>query len=78
MEFKCKTWQSSWSYDSQQYIYLPNGMTNTDSTTMDIDFVNVQTQDQIIGQNDHTERLVNLPHVDVFLLNTSVRQYLSW
>lgn len=48
--------------------FLPDGMSQGHSPTMDVDLCRVKVQHLDIGQHDHTEGLIDLPHMDIFYL----------
>ena len=54
----------------------PNGMANADSASIDIDLVHVKAQSLDVGKDNHAERFVNLPHVNIILFYTCHLQQL--
>lgn len=57
--------------------YLPNGVSQWDSSPIDVYFCRVNIQHLDVGQNDHAEGLVDLPHGNVILLQPCCIQSLT-
>lgn len=56
---------------------LPNGVSNADSTTMDVDLGRIQVTLLDIGQDHHAESLVYLKHGNVVLVDACLFQALG-
>lgn len=51
--------------------FLPNRMTERDSSSVDVDFLGINTQHFDVGQNDDAKGFIDLPHSNVFHLYAS-------
>ena len=47
---------------SSLFAHLPNGMSDADGSTMNVDLGWIQAKDLNVSQHDHTEGFINLPH----------------
>lgn len=56
---------------------LPNGVSQWHSSPVDVDFCRVNVQHLDVGQHDHAEGLVDLPHGDIILLQPCCIQDLT-
>jgi len=57
-------------------LHLPNGVAQTDSSSVDVYTGGVNVQHLDVGEHDHTERLIDLPHGDILRLHTRRCQHL--
>lgn len=56
---------------SLSFCLLPNGMSQADGTSMDVDFFRIDIQHFNVGQNDNAEGFVDLPKRDIISANLS-------
>lgn len=57
-------------------IYLPNRVSQTDCTTVDINFRRVNAQHLDVGQNHNTESFIDLPQSYIIDFDSSIGQQL--